>query len=256
MSEDAPLPLDGDDLVAAEFVLGLPDAAEMAQLAARRASDPAFARAVDLWEQRFAPLLDEAAPVDAPDDMWARIATELQGRRAANSDPGDVVTSPGKLRFWRLYGSAMTAAAAVLVAALLTERQTIPERPAVAPDASAPTESELTGIEPVTLESATLAPEEGVPVAVITYDAANKRLFVSPVGIPADADTVPQLWFIPGDGVPRSLGTIEAGQTVTLQLAEDFDDAATLAISIEPEGGSPTGAPTGPIVGTGSLSSL
>ena len=38
-------------------------------------------------------------------------------------------------------------------------------------------------------------------------------------------------------------------------LAELMQQGATIAISVEPPGGSPTGAPTGPVVASGALQS-
>ena len=53
---------------------------------------------------------------------------------------------------------------------------------------------------------------------------------------------------------PISLGVmpsdVSASMTVNLPLGTD----ASLAISVEPEGGSPTGLPTGPVVAQGRLS--
>jgi anti-sigma-K factor RskA len=58
---------------------------------------------------------------------------------------------------------------------------------------------------------------------------------------------------VPGEGAPLSLGVIRTGGgTLQIQLTEALRTALltsrTLAISLEPAGGSPTGAPTGPIL--------
>ena len=72
------------------------------------------------------------------------------------------------------------------------------------------------------------------------------------------ADRVLELWSVPPQGAPRSLGLIAAqGATVLRRerlpktLLEGGTDA--LAVSIEPPGGSPTGVPTGPVVYAGKL---
>jgi anti-sigma-K factor RskA len=71
---------------------------------------------------------------------------------------------------------------------------------------------------------------------------------------------VPELWLIPADGVPRSLGVIGLGGTQRVTLAptllELVADGAVLAVSLEPVGGSPTGAPTGPVIATGRLTAI
>ena len=56
---------------------------------------------------------------------------------------------------------------------------------------------------------------------------------------------------------PRSLGVIGAddftARPVLAAYAPDIVDQATYAVTVEPEGGSPTGVATGPIVFTGKL---
>jgi anti-sigma-K factor RskA len=63
-----------------------------------------------------------------------------------------------------------------------------------------------------------------------------------------------ELWAVPRQGGPKSLGLLEA-EHATLKLAGDADralgDVPLLAVSLEPRGGSPTGAPTGPVLYSG-----
>ena len=60
-----------------------------------------------------------------------------------------------------------------------------------------------------------------------------------------------ELWIIRGKTAPVSLGVLSAdGQRLTLA---DVGEGMVLAVSLEPKGGSPTGAPTGPIVAAGPL---
>ena len=90
------------------------------------------------------------------------------------------------------------------------------------------------------------------PVAAV-YDPANGALRVAAgPGVP-DA-RVAQLWVIGGDGVPHSLGLLSGRPTSLAPKGVDrgrITPGATLAISVEPLGGSPTGLPTGPVVATG-----
>jgi anti-sigma-K factor RskA len=68
------------------------------------------------------------------------------------------------------------------------------------------------------------------------------------------------LWLIPAGDKPHSLGLIEPGRPVHLdvprELAGRLTVDAALAVTMEPPGGSPTGEPTGPIVASGKLTSL
>jgi anti-sigma-K factor RskA len=62
-----------------------------------------------------------------------------------------------------------------------------------------------------------------------------------------------ELWAVPAQGAPRSLGLIQANATTTLIRSQLLANTAAFAVSVEPAGGSPTGAPTGPIVSVGKL---
>ncbi len=56
---------------------------------------------------------------------------------------------------------------------------------------------------------------------------------------------------------PEALGVVPAnGQLEIGALPEALEDGATLAISIEPKAGSPTGLPTGPVIFVGRLNAV
>ena len=63
-----------------------------------------------------------------------------------------------------------------------------------------------------------------------------------------------ELWAVPGQGNPRSLGVVEAEKGALKLLApadEALGDIPLLAVSLEPPGGSATGVPTGPVLYSG-----
>ena len=66
-----------------------------------------------------------------------------------------------------------------------------------------------------------------------------------------------ELWIIAGPGqAPRSLGVINAADaakphSMPEHVAQALPKGAILAVSLEPAGGSPTGAPTGPVLYSG-----
>ena len=77
--------------------------------------------------------------------------------------------------------------------------------------------------------------------------------------MPEDPGRAHELWVIPAGGTPSSLGTMAEGRMTHMELAaglaELLRQGATIAISVEPPGGSPTGAPTGPVIAAGTLES-
>ena len=66
-----------------------------------------------------------------------------------------------------------------------------------------------------------------------------------------------ELWVIPAEGGdPISvavLGSLDAKFVVPRAQAERLRPGATLAVSVEPAGGSPTGKPTGPVILSGRI---
>jgi len=92
---------------------------------------------------------------------------------------------------------------------------------------------------------------------VATYDSAGGRLSMSMPGpMPVPAGKSAQLWAIIDGGAPHPLGLFrKAGARVEAEAKSPTPMPAgtTFAISIEPLGGSPTGAPTGPVVGSATL---
>ena len=88
---------------------------------------------------------------------------------------------------------------------------------------------------------------------VASLSADGRALVLKPLNAPAlTAAQALELWSVPAQGGPRSLGLVRADQATTLLLQAGVQrSTAAFAVSIEPAGGSPTGAPTGPIVSLG-----
>src|SRR5262245_36515072 len=105
---------EGDDIVAAEYVLGVLPAEERAAAARRLDSDAAFARLVDKWEAYFAPLAAAYQPVEAPAAVKQAIDRRLFAFGAAAQAPrearGGLLSSLG---FWRGLAAAAIAALAL-----------------------------------------------------------------------------------------------------------------------------------------------
>jgi anti-sigma-K factor RskA len=219
-----------DDILAAEYVLGVLSGEEHAALARRIERDRAFAQLVAGWESRLTPWAEAIPPVAPPPEVWSRIAARLPAERATTS-------WWDSLAFWRPLAFAGGALALASLVALFV----VVSRPAAPPLIAA-------------IEGG------GHRHFVVTVDATHRTLAVMPAAVSADATRVPELWIIPPDGRPRSLGLLRVDRAVTLALPADLAGfartGAVLAVSLEPTGGSPTGQPTGPVVAQGKLASL
>jgi anti-sigma-K factor RskA len=225
--------LSEDDIaLAGEYVLGLLDAAGEATANARIATDAAFAAEVEAWRERLAPMLagDEAPPAH----IWDAVQNSLPA--PTGQDVGS-----GKLLFWRTLTGISVSAAAILAVLLL---QT--------PDPVAPPAPETPLI-------AALGSETGNASLTASYDAATGRMIVTPVSLDT-GDLYPELWVIPADGTPRSLGIVSSTGAVSIAVAADLRQhigaGSTLAITPEPRTGAPGGKPSGPILASGTVTDL
>ena len=227
--------------VAAEFALGLLEGEERAQAERWMASDADFAREVARWRGRFATLNSETTDRMPPSGLWARIEAALNGSAPANDN---VVALRRERTIWRSATAAMTAVAAALALILLLQ-----PRPTVTPIAPQPAAS---------APMVAIVGGDAAAKVVVSWEPSAKRMIVAVAGnLPVDARHSHELWVIPADGKPRSLGVLGTSKQAHMQLANALADllqqGATIAISVEPKGGSPTGAPTGPVVASGAL---
>jgi anti-sigma-K factor RskA len=220
-----------DDLLAAEYVLGVLDAPAREAAARRIARERDFAALVSAWETRLVPWTADIAPVQPPLDVWNRISAALPAERVKGAGLWSSLT------IWRWLTFSTGALAAACLAALIVIANKPVQQPLVATIAA-----------------------DGRSTFVATIDPARGAIAVVPAAYTADPARVPELWLIaPGDK-PRSLGVINPSNAITLAIPAELRPLATvqavLAISLEPPGGSPTGAPTGPVIATGKLTAL
>jgi anti-sigma-K factor RskA len=229
--------------LAAEYAAGVLEGDDLADARRREVDDPAFAKEVARWRGRLAPLLDDVDDVAPPAALWRRVEARLGGRSdAANDNDAALRRSVG---IWRTATAGMTALAACLALALLWR---------------APVETVVTP-QPRAVESTPMVAMVGDKQAtkvMVSWDPASRQMIMAVAGaLPGDAGHSHELWVIPSDGKPRSLGTLGTDRQSHKRLAETLakllEQGATIAISVEPRGGSPTGAPTGPVIASGAL---
>ncbi len=90
-------------------------------------------------------------------------------------------------------------------------------------------------------------------MVTVVVDRASGRLTLAAARLSVPGRSA-QLWVI-ANGTPRALGLVDPGAPSRLApppgVAPLLTPGATLAVSVEPVGGSPTGKPTGPVILTG-----
>jgi anti-sigma-K factor RskA len=225
------------DNAAAEYVLGTLPADERARFAERLKSDPALRAAVTQLQSRLFPLDAAAAPETPRPEVWREIERLTGGATVASREatPSNVVELGRRLSRWRGAALVTGALAAGLAAVVIIDRLSV---------------------QPV--------PEGGRYVAVVDSGGHEPALIAevdTTTGVirvrSVAAKTPPgrslELWHVAEGHAPRSLGILKAdldAQTIQ-DVAGPVD--GLIAVSVEPEGGSPSGAPTGPIVYTGRL---
>ena len=227
MTEDSPMD------PAAEYALGLLEGEDLRAARQRASTDPRFAAQVARWRGRLSPLIDEVPEVEAPASAWRRIERSLGAPARDN-----VVLLRRRLNGWRAATAAITAVAASLVLVVFT--RDIPQRTAPPP-------------QPLVA----MIQAGNQVAAVASWDRSSRSLLVSEVNMPITPGHDYQLWLIPARGKPHSLGVMPARPHMQLALAEPIGTmvgrGATLAVSLEPAGGSPTDQPTGPVVASGPI---
>jgi len=226
------------DRLAAEYVLGTLRGPARRRFESLLAAHPALRAAVRAWEERLGLLADTDAAPQPPAALWAGVERRLFGEAGGQAAaPPATARVPwwDRLLMWR--GLTGAAVAALLALVLVGPPVPEPQPPVVVvlqanPEAAA------------ALQAAFVASVSGDGRALVLRP-------LSPLS-PA-AGRALELWAVPAQGAPRSLGLVQAAGSTTVLRARLLRDAAALAVSLEPVGGSPTGAPTGPIVSVGKI---
>ncbi len=222
------------NILAAEYVLDLLD--EEGREEARRAleRDSGFRAAVAEWEDDLAGLTRHLARTPPP-TLKRRLDAALFGE-----EPLAARSRPAGIGFWRALTGVFVALSLVLLAAVLLR----PE--------PAPGPTPIRFVAPISSEAG-----EGPPVMVEIYPDGRIRVpaFDPAVFGEEPGERVVQLWAIPPDGAPVSIGLVSPDRPADSDTPSEFENM-TFAFSLEPPGGSPTGQPTGPVIATGPVIEL
>jgi anti-sigma-K factor RskA len=226
--------------LASAWVLGTLRGPARRRFAAHLAADADLRRVVARWESFLTPLAESVPPVEPPARVWRAIEARIAPRPLPAS--ASLWTS---LAFWRWTGAGLATACVVLVSVMLGLRPTAPApAPPVVAKPAAPA-----------FVAVLSTPEQVARVIVEDGGAGALRLRVMQPW-PAATENDLELWVLPKEGAPRSLGVVAGdrdGVVRPANLAGLLDGGVAFALSKEPRGGSPTGAPTGPVVCSGPI---
>jgi anti-sigma-K factor RskA len=213
-----------DEALAAEYVLHLLDADERSAFEKRLRDDRGLQARVLDWEAKLAPLSDEFEPVTPTSALKSRIMHAV----------APASKKPFVGRTWSLvFGGAVVVAlmAAIVFGTFLRDPN----------DLSPAFQAELSA-------------EDGSLLIVAGVIPATHEIVLERVAGAPRPGRVHELWLIAeGAPGPVSLGILEDQGTTRIRVPDDIAPGVrtgTLAISDEPPGGSPTGAPTGEVLAT------
>ena len=252
------------DIRAAEYVLGTLGSAEREEAQALLAFDPAFAALVRDWERRLGELHALADSFEPPPEVWDTIKAkipetdqsapirlpEIPSVRPLRSLPSEVLIALNEqVSRWRLVAAATGAIAAVFALFIITANVA----PTVLPDALRPPSRESSPPRFV----AVLQRDVTAPEFILTIDLAVRSLTVRRVAAEQLPGKSYELWLVSDKfPAPRSLGVIGDQEVTQSSNLRPYDPTiisdATFAVSLEPEGGSLSGAPSN-VVCTGQL---
>ena len=233
-----------EHVTAAELALGLLEGEERSVALRRVLAEPGFAVQVEWWRSRLAVLFDLWPERAAPSHIAARIEASLDGLATGTTNGTAAIGTAGPAKVSRFPWPALAAFTSAIAACLLLFVM-------LRPEPTVPVSQPTPVPRPTSVLVAMLGDAKS-PVAAV-YDPANGALRVA-AGPGVPHAHVAELWVIGGDGVPHSLGLLSAQPTSLAPKGVDrgrIAPGATLAISVEPRGGSPTGLPTGPVIATG-----
>ncbi len=220
-------------ILAGEYVLGILPPAARARYERAMRYDPVLARLADQWVRRFAAIDERTAPVTPPARVWRAIEARTVQRALRRDTLPRVWAWRDSLAFWRATAVGALAVAAALVIVIATGVMG-PAAPKV---------------------MAVLTNKEGQPAWVVSQDRRGKTLAIEAMATQTiDPDHAFELWCLAG-GKPWALGVIspERHKRVTIPAWEVPGHGAAFAVSLEPAGGSPSGAPTGPVLYQGGI---
>lgn len=226
------------EALAASYVLGTLRGAARRRFVRLLTADQSLSPLVEKWENYLTPLAARVTPVEPPERVWRAIEARIaRSQGVAGLTQASASSWWDSLAFWRNWGLAATG----LAAALLIATVVIKPQP--------PAESAMVAV---------LSTPENVPRMIVEKHAGMLKVKVVKAWATLPENDL-ELWVVPKEGAPRSLGVVSHARDSEVRkgdLENLLADGAAFAISKEPKGGSPSGAPTGPILCSGAIAKM
>jgi anti-sigma-K factor RskA len=221
------------DALAGEYVLGTLDIGEREAVEERRLSEPELDQAIKAWERRLAPLMDTVRPLSPPANLYNKVRARIGLSAHVVSLRAREQRLVQRASLWRNATAGMTALAASLVG-FIGWRE--------AYHAQVPTQY-----------VAVLQAGADKPAFLLTVDTKTQNCVISAIAAPKQPQKSYEVWMVSDQlKSPKSLGVMAEGDMHVMPMDDGPETAmfmnATFAVSLEPEGGSPSGAPTGPVL--------
>ena len=216
------------DALAVDFILGTMRGSARRRFQQLIMAKPAVRQTVWRWEQHLNPLA-ESLPARAPNPaVWLKVQQRL-GWLAVESVPHAKASRP----LWQAL--AMAASLLLVVVLLKPIISSVPQQ-----------------------DIAVIQSQDAKAWWLISK--ADRKLTVKATAAVGEQQLNDyELWMLPANGAaPVSLGLLpqQGEQLLDWPAAAEGLAIAALAVSLEPRGGSPTGAPTGPVLFTAEIITL
>ena len=221
--------------LAAEYVIGTLHGKARLRFERLLQKDRTLRSYITYWEQQLFPLSNAIKPLHPFADTWESILVRLQ------PISNKVLPFWQRLTLWRSISFTAAAAAFLLSVQMINLVQTDP----------------VAQYQYVTLLSNDQAKAAWI---VRVYQNTGKMTVQALKTDNPGFQKAFELWMLPDGSAPKSLGLLPASGERTISLSDPLlkilGNSKALAVSLEPETGSPTGAPTGPVLYQGKKLSI
>ena len=217
------------DALCGEYLLGTLRGRARRRFERALREEPRVATRLAYWQRAYVPKPSTMIELQPPARVWKQLERELQLAR---------YRTPWhrRLGVWRAFAVAATGALAL----------------GIGFEVLRPVETGLA------VQIAELEGKADVARVIARLSRDGRTLELKPArAVIAGQNQSYELWLLPAEGGPpvslAVLGSLEARFPVPSAQVERLRAGGKLAVSVEPAGGSPTGAPTGPVILVGSI---